>query len=150
MPSSPPGGLCLCSTRHSHAHRSAGSGPQSAAPQGTQGYWPGPTAQRAPGKSRPQSVPLTLSPGPSSKLFVVPPRSYGVLGLQLSQQSHGLPHYSGMKTLQATMLGAAESGFQSWPEPIPPNPGPHGLSRRLPGPSFHCLQTAASSQIPVT
>ena len=68
MPSSPPGGLCPCSTQHSHVHQSAESGPQSAAPPRMQGCWPGPAARRAPegGKPRSQFPQPNLSPGASS------------------------------------------------------------------------------------
>ena len=96
MPSSPPGGLCLCSTQHSHVHQSAESGPQSAAPPRRQGCWPGPAARRAPGGGEPRSQFLqpTLSPGASSwaaACLLIFSESTGPWGCNSVQQHTGYP-----------------------------------------------------------
>lgn len=97
MPSSPPGGLCPCSTRHSHAHRSAGSGLQSATPPATRGCWPGPAAQRPPGGGRPHSqIPCDPEPGTFLQaavclLILLSPQGTGTAVLH---SRYRLPHFS--------------------------------------------------------
>lgn len=144
MPSSPPGGLCLCSTPHSHAHRSAGSGPQSAAPRGKRGYLPGPTAQRAPGRDRAPVSSAHPEPRPvlqaAVSLLVLP----GPTGDHSSASRYtGYPIFLGRKHSRPRSWGAAELGFPPWPEAAPATPGLHRLSQRWQGPGFYCLHTAA-------
>lgn len=124
MPSSPPDWLCASSTQHSHAHQSAGSGPQSAAPQGMRGCWPGPTAQRAPGGGRvPESASLAHPRHRSlfqAVVFLILQEPTECQGHSSAWRAPRLPHLLGRKHSRPHSYEGGGSEFQSWPEAARP------------------------------
>lgn len=155
MPSSPPGGLCPCSTRHSHAHRSAGSGLQSATPPATRGCWPGPAAQRPPGGSRPHSqIPCDPEPGTFLQaavclLILLSPQGTGTAVLH---SRYRLPHFSWQRNTpgHTAQLRSSRVRNSTPTGPAPPTTGLPGLSQRHPPPLASAVcREPPRSQIPV-